>query len=169
MGTLVLLICLVSLVKPYVGAPRGVWSTLTDVSENPERLRVLAYRKMAEELNQVTDEMTRVAAPEIGSLGYYFKGLLLDGCGLVSPEVIPFLPVPKEQRFNSMIGALSLEMVQATDPEWIATMPIFANRSLYPSVWFKHNYEVVGRVPLPKEIWMSKEITLLRRKAMAGP
>jgi hypothetical protein len=168
-GGLVLLICLLSLVKPYVGAPSGMWSALTDVSQNTERLRVLAYRKMAEELNKVTDETTRIAAPEIGSLGYYFEGLLLDGCGLVSPEVIPFLPVPIEQRFTAMTGAISLEMVQATNPEWIATMPIFAKKSLFPSAWFKESYEVVGGVPLPKEIWTSKEIVVLRRKMTAGP
>ena len=163
--SLLILICSVSLFRPYVEAPGGMLSTLTDVSENAERLRVLAYRKTAEELNKVIDDQTRLAAPEIGSLGYYFKGKLLDGCGLVSPEVIPFLPVPKEQRFNSMIGALSLELIQATEPEWIATMPIFANMSLFPSPWFQENYEVVGRVPLPKEIWMSNEITVLRRKS----
>ena len=163
--SLLILICSASLFRPYVGAPGGMLSTLTDVSENAERLRVLAYRKTAEELNQVTDDQTRLAAPEIGSLGYYFKGKLLDGCGLVSPEVIPFLPVPEEQRFNSMIGALSLELIQATEPEWIATMPIFANMSLFPSPWFQQNYEVVGRVPLPKEIWMSNEVTVLRRRS----
>ncbi len=162
---LLILIGSASLFRPYIGAPGGMLSTLTDVSENAERLRVLAYRKTAEELNQVVDDQTRVAAPEIGSLGYYFKGKLLDGCGLVSPEVIPFLPVPDEQRFNSMIGALSIELIQATEPEWIATMPIFANMSLFPSPWFQENYEVVGRVPLPKEIWMSNEITVLRRKS----
>lgn len=159
------MICGVTLVRPYVGASAGLLATLDDVGESAERLRVVAYRQVAEELNRVTDAATRLAAPEIGSLGYYFEGRLLDGCGLVSPEVIPFLPVPAEQRFNSMIGALSLEMIQATQPEWIATMPIFANMSLYPSDWFKANYEVVGRVPLAKEIWMSKEVTVLRRKS----
>ena len=34
-----------------------------------------------------------VAAPEIGALGYYWKGRVLDACGLVSPEALPFLPV----------------------------------------------------------------------------
>jgi len=166
--SLLVLVCLASLLKPYWGSPNGMMSTISDVGENAERLRVLAYRKTAEELNRITDANTRLAAPEIGSLGYYFEGKLLDGCGLISPEAIPFLPVPAEQRFNSMIGALSLELVQATEPEWIATMPIFANMSLYPSPWFKQNYEVVGRVPLAKEIWMSREITILRRKTAAA-
>lgn len=155
-------VSLTSLVSPYLRGPSGLWSVLTDVSESPERLRILAYQKTAEGLNPVAGAEDRLAASEIGSLGFYFSGNILDGCGLVTPEAIPFLPVAGTDRDHQANGAISLEFVQATRPEWVVTLPVFAKQSLMDSEWFHTHYILAGRLPLPREVWSSAEILVFR-------
>jgi len=138
------------------------------VQRDPERLRCVAYRGAAEWLNRACSLSDRVAAPEIGALGFYFKGKILDACGLVSPEAIPFLPVPASQSLSSDVGTISLDLVKAERPEWVATLPFFAERSLLPSRWFHAHYRHAARVPLP-EPWQNDAILVFRRPAGARP
>jgi hypothetical protein len=71
---------------------------------SPVRLRVDGYEWAALWMNKHFPQGTTVAAPEIGALGYYWKGRVLDACGLVSPEALPFLPVPADQRDSPFEG-----------------------------------------------------------------
>ena len=152
------------MVAPYVHGSGFVTAPARDVATDAERLRVLAYREAAERLNDAAGPADSVAAPEIGSLGFYYRGRVLDACGLVTPEAIPFLPVPDDQRAGPMNAAISVEFVQATDPEWVVTMPGFADRSLMISEWFQRNYAIAGRVQLPRKLWRSSEVVMLRRR-----
>ena len=160
--TLTVAVSLTSLVSPYLRGPGGLQSVLTDVSESPERLRVLAYREVASELNELAAADDRLAASEIGALGFYFSGEILDGCGLVTPAAIPFLPVAGSDRDHQANGAIALEFVQATAPEWVVTLPVFARQSLLDSEWFQSQFLLAGRLPLPKEIWSSQEVLVFR-------
>ena len=67
-----------------------------------DTLRVAAYRLAAHWLSEHERRERRgpgrVAAPEIGAFGYYYPGRVLDTCGLVSPEAVPFNPVPTNDR-----------------------------------------------------------------------
>lgn len=160
--TWVVAISLTSLVSPYLRGPGGLRSVLTDVSESPERLRVLAYREVASELNELAAAGDRVAAAEIGALGYYYAGEILDGCGLVTPAAIPFLPVPGGERDHQANGAMALGFVEATEPEWVVTLPVFARQSLLESEWFQTRYLLAGRLPLPRRIWSSEEVLVFK-------
>jgi hypothetical protein len=132
------------------------------VESDPSRVRILGYQAAAEALNDLAGDGETVAAPEIGSLGYYYRGPVLDACGLVTPEAVPFLPVPPEQRLGPMFGAISVEFVQQTKPDWVVTMPVFALRSLLRSPWFEEHYVPVAQVPLPLPCWGSRRVVLFR-------
>ncbi len=109
------------------------------------RLRgeVLAsYARAAAWIERNSQRTDRVAAPEIGILGYTLDRKILDACGLVSPEAIPFLPVPPEQSGGRQ-GVISTDFVMATRPEWVLTNPLHARKSLLASRWFLDQYEVV--------------------------
>ena len=86
----------------------------------------------------------------MGALGYYFAGRMIDAAGLVSPEAIRFLPVPEDQRMGPAAGAISVQLVRSTYPDWVVTMPIFAQNSLLQSDWFRKYYKLEASVPLPK-------------------
>ena len=103
----------------------------------------------------------------MGALGFYFKGKVLDGNGLVSPEALPFLPVPAEQRLGPRAGALSVDFVRATMPDWVVTMQIFSCKSLDVSDWFKANYKLVRSVALPQRTFGSKDIRIYQRRDLS--
>jgi len=118
-----------------------------------DRSRAGDYRVIAEWLNRVVPPGDTVLSPEIGSLGYYYHGPVIDACGLVSPEALSFLPVPASQRNGP--GAISLELVKHLQCDVVVTMQKLACRSLYPSDWFHQNYELVRQfeLKLPLRLW----------------
>jgi len=127
----------------------------TDMGLNtsPVLERTTGYRAAAEWLNQVVPPGDTLVAPEIGTLGYYYRGHVLDACGLVSPEALPFLPVPASERTSPAVGTISLELVKYFECDVVVTMEMFASRSLYPSDWFHQNYEQVRQIPLSLHTW----------------
>ena len=133
-------------------------------TSDPIRLRIHAYRQAAEMLNRICSETDTVATPEVGALGFYCKARILDACGLVSPEALAFLPVPPHQRQNATIGAISTDFVRYTRPDYVVTMLVFASHSLARSEWFVANYDMIGKIPLPKMCWDSKTVLIFKRK-----
>jgi hypothetical protein len=132
------------------------------------RLRVVGYERAARWMNLHFPQGTRVAAPEIGALGYYWDGPVLDVCGLVSSEALPFLPVPDDQRDSPYVGAISSELVEILRPDAIATLAIFARRSLLATAWFHTMYELVHREPLPETVWESPDVLIYRLRHTPG-
>ena len=100
----------------------------------------------------------------MGALGYFYRGRVLDACGLVSPEALPFLPVPADRRVHPTAGAISVAFVQSTEPEFVVTMPTFAARSLARSEWFDTHYRQIAAVPLPRPTWGSEEVLVFHRR-----
>jgi hypothetical protein len=134
------------------------------VADDATRLRTITYEAIGRKLNMLAGPGDAVAAPEIGALGYAFHGRLVDACGLVSPEAIPYLPVPPRERMDPRVGVISVELVQATTPEWVVTMPIFAERSLLASAWFRERYELTDTVPLPKVCFGCANVLVFKKR-----
>jgi hypothetical protein len=128
---------------------------LTDlgIESLADRSRTADYRTVAEWLNQVVPAADTVLSPEVGSLGYYYRGPVIDACGLVSSEALPFLPVPSGERNGP--GAVSLELVKHLRPDVVVAMKKLSCRSLYPSEWFHQSYALVRQFPLklPLRLW----------------
>ena len=164
-----IIICLFVLGYPAINAPvrrvlMGRPILHMGIENDAARMRIYAYKKAAEWLNKVVPDGTVLAAPEIGSLGYYYnKGPIIDACGLISPEAIPFLPVPIHERYDPMWGAISLELVQTLLPDMIVTLSVFADLSLYDSNWFQERYVNIKNFPLPHKVWGSKEVNVFFR------
>ena len=127
------------------------------------RLRTLAYARAARWLNGVAPPSATLATPEAGALGYYWHGRVLDACGLVSPQALPFLPVPDQQREGPMTGAIPEPLIESERPELVATLAVFARRSILASDRFARNYRQIHAVPLVREIWGSKEVLIFQR------
>jgi hypothetical protein len=152
------------------GVGDGVRATLRNgliVEASPVRLRIEGYARAAFWMNEHFSKNETVAAPEIGALGFYWKGRVLDACGLVSPEALPFLPVPADERDSPLDGPISRELVEALRPEVVVTLNVFAKRSLLASPRFDAEYELVHREPLPHAIWASPDVLIYHRREPA--
>jgi len=119
------------------------WSLLSRGASTAKQSAVLeGYRRTAEWITLHSEPGETVAAPEIGMLGYHLDRRITDSCGLVSPEALPYLPVPLEQR-GSQQGVISVDFVRATSPDLVVTLVTFARPSLLRSDWFGAEYELV--------------------------
>jgi hypothetical protein len=135
----------------------------TIVTDDPVRLRTLAYREVAAWMNANAPASARLAATEIGTLGYYRDGYLIDSCALVSPEALKYLPVPMDQRFSAMDGVIGNQLVQDLQPEYVSSMQTFAARSIMRDPWFQAHYRQVAEFPLPRPLWGSTSALLWER------
>ena len=147
---------------------RGTGSLMAlhrDVAPYPQR--VVTYRQVAGYLSGHLKDGDVVAAPEIGSFGYYLEGKVLDTCGLVSPEAIPFLPVPEEERYSD--GSVSTALIQKELPEYIVSMPGFIRNSLFKSDWFHATYGIMKVQPMARPIdQVNKDVIIFARKNVDG-
>jgi hypothetical protein len=134
--------------------------------DDAELQRIVAYRAVAERLNVVARRSDVVAAPEVGALGFYFEGTIRDACGLVSPQALKYLPVPPDQRLGPDVGAISVDFVRGTSPQWVVTLPLFAGNSLLQSDWFRSEYQLWGRAPLPKPLWGGQDVLVFHRRSV---
>jgi hypothetical protein len=141
---------------------------VSEVRTEPGRLRCNAYREAAVWLNGRRKLQQTVLAPEIGALGYYLNGKLIDGCGLVSPEVIPYLPVPAQERINGDTGSIPLAFVRDTEPDYIVTMPVFALKNVLDDPWAKEKYTVVAEFGLATPVFGSDRVLVLKNRQSVG-
>jgi len=163
-GLLIAFFAYSAIAPPLVRLSSGAGITDLDIESDDVRMRIAAYQEAAEWLNQTVPPGWTVAGPEIGALGFYYHGRILDACALVSPEATRFLPVPAAQRNGPEAGAISRELVRAEHPDVVATMPGFAYRSLYDDEWFQTNYVPVKQFDLPYELWGSKTVDVFFRR-----
>lgn len=92
--------------------------------------RVKNYVQIGEWLYEKYPNATLLSS-EIGGLGYGFKGQVLDGAGLISPEALAFHPmqVPQE-RMNGTIGAVPYRYILQTRPGLIVSYDFFIKEFL---------------------------------------
>ena len=129
-----------------------------------ELLQLDTYARTAAWIGKNSLPTESVAAPEIGVLGYLLDRRILDACGLVTPEALPFLPVPPGQR-GGRLGPISVEFITATRPDLVATLPAFAERSLLVSPWFEDAYELVHEEPFIESEPLYRAVLVFRRRA----
>ncbi len=95
-------------------------------SEYGPGLRVNRYLQIGADL-QARYPQASLLTSEVGGLGWSFEGRIIDGVGLISPEMLRFHPmsVPAD-RANGGLGALPPQAVVLARPDLIVSMDIFS-------------------------------------------
>lgn len=121
-------------------------------------LRVQQYLQVGESLRQRYPDGV-LAAAEVGALGYAFRGRVLDGVGLISPQALSFhpLPIPSE-RANRFIGALPAKLVTAERPQLVVGYEPFLRGFLVSPE--RQNYQADGLTKLPALRWGALRVFL---------
>jgi hypothetical protein len=120
-----------------------------------EQLLLDVGRRLAETLPPTAV----VAAPEIGALGYASNLHILDTVGLVSPDALPYYPLPAEQLVTD--NAISAKLILDKQPDVIVTLDAFAQRSLLTDATFQRDYQLERAYPA--SVWQSAELLVFRR------
>jgi hypothetical protein len=145
--------------------------------------RVYQYAAIARWLNARVQPTERVCLSEIGALGYYYHGRVLDGVGLVSPEALRYYPLRSSVLSGEVrhqiqaadaprAGALPPALVHDLRPEYVVSMDVFAEHLFFADPWFQQHYALTGRWPwfagpvpwhdLPASAWGGVEMRAYR-------
>lgn len=119
----------------------------------------------------------RVMAPEIGALGFSFKGRVVDAIGLASPEALTFHPMKvPEQRPAGFLGSVPAALVDKEKPEIMVGLKTFFTHVLTTEIVDK--YDIIERSAVCQEdlaragagmVFGSRQILVFRRKGLTSP
>lgn len=167
------IICL----NQYILLGQTVYSATVDLKHLPGigmGMRVDRYLQVGSLLYQKYPQ-ARLLTSEIGALGYAFKGEIIDGVGLISPQALKYHPmnVP-EQRANGATGAIPAKMVYDTMPELVVSLPRFVqefDRTAYQGLYTRLSMPVLSDSEMLRtgvnEIWGSDQIYIYFRNDVA--
>jgi hypothetical protein len=105
--------------------------------------REYLYRDVAQQV--LHDQSCALAATEIGALGYYYRGPVLDFVGLVSPEVTR-RPLP--------------DVLDAVRPCWIVSYDTHLDAAFTSAPAFAENYTIAFR----RRVGPERELLVFRRR-----
>jgi hypothetical protein len=120
------------------------------------------YRRATSDLkaNQRVTAESRIAAGDIGVVGFVSQARILDTLGLVSPESIPYYPLPDEAYAISY--AVSVDLILEQQPDYIIVLEVYARNTLLRSETFARQYELYRK--WPTNIYTSDGMLVFRRK-----
>jgi hypothetical protein len=87
----------------------------------------------------------RLAAGDIGALGWYTEAPILDLVGLVSPQATEYYPLPDEAYVINY--AVSTDYVLAERPEFIVILEVYGRNTLAKAPDFEAAYQLWRSYP----------------------
>lgn len=147
-------------------------------------LRVQRYLHLGAELDARFPHAS-LLAPEIGALGWSFRGRILDGLGLATPAALAFHPLPAPAlRPHGSSGTLPPRAIEALRPDLVVALDVFgaaAERALQRGTIAGYRLLLrtpalldpeVGGAPEDVRLWGARETWVYARAELldaAGP
>ncbi|MFQ5670246.1 MAG: hypothetical protein ACE5HD_06970 [Acidobacteriota bacterium] len=143
-GGLFLVLVFVPQLRRYEWRP-GQERPLAAIRSEWNKIREARYLQAGSEVAAFTGGVARVAAPEIGALGYAYPGPILDTVGLVSPEARRYYPLPPEAVAG--INAIPPALILDRRPDFVIFLEIFGRRGLLRDPRFRRDYRLWRTYP----------------------
>jgi hypothetical protein len=138
----------------------SIFSNLGEYQQFQYGARSRQYIEIGRDLYQKYPEAILLTS-EVGGLGYGFKGYILDGFGLISPEALEYHPmsVPDERSYGD-IGAIPVGFIEKTNPDIVVGLDYFIEGFMKSNI--KSRYEhYTYPVFLDEDIHYSGQDTIL--------
>jgi hypothetical protein len=118
------------------------------------------YTQVSQELAPQVTPQTVIAAGDIGALGYFSGARILDTIGLISPESVPYYPLPREQLIINY--AISADLVADRQPDYVIFLEVYGRRTLLADPRFLADYTL--QLKIAADIYGSDGMLIYRRK-----
>jgi hypothetical protein len=114
--------------------------------------RLLIYKKAALAIKEDDPStISDIASPEVGVIGHYYPGPILDLGGLVCDNVLKYGPPPKELQVGTGLFSIIPKIIEDMKPRYIITDASFAATGLIKEPWFFEKYKQFKFYPL--QLW----------------
>ncbi|MCH8338084.1 MAG: hypothetical protein IH858_04435 [Chloroflexi bacterium] len=101
----------------------------------------LLYERAAQSLSDRLQAGGVLAAADIGTLGYFAPGEILDLLGLISPESTDYYPLPTSA--YAINYAVPSDLVADLRPEFIVILEVYGRNTLLQDQRFRRDYELL--------------------------
>jgi hypothetical protein len=119
---------------PLRPAPGMAWFKLEEL-----------YARAGGELAAEVKPDTVIAVGDIGAMGYFSGARILDTIGLVSPESVPYYPLPREQLVINY--AMSADLIADRQPDYVVMLEVYGRRTLLTDPRFIADYALQQKIP----------------------
>ncbi|MDX2107780.1 MAG: hypothetical protein SFY67_15365 [Candidatus Melainabacteria bacterium] len=114
--------------------------------------RLLIYKKAALAIKEDDPStISDIASPEVGVIGHYYPGPILDLGGLVCDNVLKYGPPKKEIQVGTGLFSIIPKIIEDMKPRYIITDASFATSGLLKEPWFFEKYKQFKFYPL--QLW----------------
>ncbi len=118
------------------------------------------YAQVGKELAPHVTPQTVIAAGDIGALGYFSGARILDTIGLISPESVPYYPLPHEQLVINY--AISADLIADRQPDYVVFLEVYGRRTLLADPRFLADYTLQQKIAT--DIYGSDGMLIYQRK-----
>jgi len=104
----------------------------------------LLYRQAAAKLFPLMDEHSLLAAGDVGVLGFYTPGRILDTVGLNSPVSTRYYPLPPEQYVINY--AIPTQLILDQQPDFVVMLEVYGRSTLLKDSRFLQEYHLLEKI-----------------------
>jgi hypothetical protein len=104
----------------------------------------LLYRQAAAKLFPLMDEHSLLAAGDVGVLGFYTPGRILDTVGLNSPVSTRYYPLPPEQ--YAINYAIPAQLILDQQPDFVVLLEVYGRSTLLKDSRFLQEYHLLEKI-----------------------
>jgi hypothetical protein len=103
------------------------------------------YSEIGRRLRGVVAPGEVVAAGDIGAVGFFSQARILDLLGLISPQVVPYYPLPDEDYVINF--AVSSQAIADLRPDYVVMLEVYGRRTVLQDAGFLHAYQLLETIP----------------------
>jgi len=119
----------------------------------------LLYRQAADYLAPRLTSTSRLAAGDVGVLGFYTPARILDTVGLNSPESLRYYPLDK--KYYVINYAIPADLILNERPDYVVILEVYARLTLLQDSRFSQQYTLLHT--LPTDIYDSRGMLIFAR------
>jgi hypothetical protein len=120
------------------------------------------YTDVGRRLNAVVAPHEVVAAGDIGAIGFFSQARILDLLGLISPQVVPYYPLPDEDYVINF--AVSSQAIEDLRPDYVVILEVYGRETVLQDPGFLHAYRLLETVPTG--LYGSRGMLVFQRMAL---
>jgi 4-amino-4-deoxy-L-arabinose transferase-like glycosyltransferase len=105
----------------------------------------LLYRQAADFLAPRLSANSRLAAGDVGVLGFYTPARILDTVGLNSPESLRYYPL--DEKYYVINYAIPSQLILTEQPDYVVILEVYGRKTLLAEARFQQQYTLLHTIP----------------------